>query len=92
MLPLLEHPESRGVDVKDGKNDAHDEGGSRGEALQVAEPQLRVESFDQLLYLFLIDLVGDHLSLFWGSFPSPFLTLAGRGDPAPTNGPYGPFG
>ena len=33
VLPLLEHPKSRRVDMKYGKNDAHDQGRSRGEAL-----------------------------------------------------------
>ncbi len=87
MLPLLEHPESRGVDVKDGKNDAHDEGGSRGEALQVAETQLRVEGFDQLFDFFLIDLISDDL-FFWGLFVRHFLPSAGAGVIPPFDMPF----
>jgi hypothetical protein len=57
VLPFLQDPEPRGVDMEDGKNEAHDEDDFAGDPLQGPEAHLRVEGLHEGLDFGVIRLV-----------------------------------
>ncbi len=57
VLPLLEYPKPRGIDVEESQNNAHDQDDPGGRAFEGSEPHLRVKGLHQALDFGIIHLV-----------------------------------
>ncbi len=63
VFPLLQYPETGGLDVEEGEDDAHSQDHLGGHPFEVAKSQLGIEGLNQFLDLFFIHPIIGHLRI-----------------------------